>query len=410
MIHDLIERDRTHPKRILVIGDAMKDVWVEGQLEQSQEGCQKFIPTEERLRLPGGAANAARQLDNWNSTATLVSGGHWSEKWRFCVNRKPVFRRDCDVMCGPGDFDKIQDMMAKCDAILLCDYDKGFLSEELVDEIITASCVPVVADAKRKAEIFDFAILKVNEHYGHAIPKGTEYVRTHGHSNPTNAFGGPIPCQMSPVAVKNTVGAGDCFAIHLTLALAHGFTLEQAATFAHSAGRVYVTRHYCIPPSPIEIARDMHPITGKIISYDQVEQIGKCSDGPIVFTNGVFRLPHAGHASLLNWARQQGGLLVAAVNDDESARKVKDGQFVLPVNERAVMLASMQSVDWVVVLCNTDPTELIRQIKPDVLVKGPDYQNKRVAGCEFVPRTLIAPESPFPNHATDLVEAIVAGE
>lgn len=105
----------------------------------------------------------------------------------------------------------------------------------------------------------------------------------------------------------------------------------------------------------------------------------------IVFTNGVFDLLHPGHASLLHRARALGDLLVVAVNGDASVRRLKGpGRPILPVRARALMLASLEAVDHVVVFHQDTPLQIIRRLRPDVLVKGGDWKAGRIVGREVV--------------------------
>jgi len=105
----------------------------------------------------------------------------------------------------------------------------------------------------------------------------------------------------------------------------------------------------------------------------------------VVFTNGVFDLLHAGHVTLLDRARRLGDLLVVGVNSDASVRRLKGKErpFV-GQRERALMLASLESVDHVVIFGADTPLLIIRLIQPDVLVKGGDWKNESIVGREEV--------------------------
>lgn len=96
---------------------------------------------------------------------------------------------------------------------------------------------------------------------------------------------------------------------------------------------------------------------------------------PLVFTNGVFDLLHRGHVSYLDEAAQLGGSLIVAINTDESARRLGKGP-ERPLNsqmDRAAMLAALACVDAVTFFDQDTPYELIAQLRPEVLVKGGDY-------------------------------------
>ena len=108
--------------------------------------------------------------------------------------------------------------------------------------------------------------------------------------------------------------------------------------------------------------------------------------GPVVFTNGVFDLLHVGHVALLEAARAQGAALIVAVNSDASARRLGKGpdRPIVPAAERARLLAALGCVDCVIVFDEDTPMNLIRRLRPDVLVKGADYTRAQIAGGDEV--------------------------
>ena len=108
--------------------------------------------------------------------------------------------------------------------------------------------------------------------------------------------------------------------------------------------------------------------------------------GPVVFTNGVFDLLHAGHVELLEAARTEGEALVVGVNSDASVRRLGKGSDrpVVAEADRARLLAALAAVDCVVVFDEDTPLELIRRLHPDVLVKGADYARDNIVGADEV--------------------------
>ena len=105
----------------------------------------------------------------------------------------------------------------------------------------------------------------------------------------------------------------------------------------------------------------------------------------IVFTNGCFDIIHVGHIRYLKSAKELGDILVIGLNSDESVRKIKgDNRPIVSQGERAEVLSSIRSVDYVVIFNEDRPDKLIQQVKPDVLVKGADYKMREIAGAEFV--------------------------
>ena len=107
---------------------------------------------------------------------------------------------------------------------------------------------------------------------------------------------------------------------------------------------------------------------------------------PVVFTNGVFDLLHAGHVHLLEAARAAGGVLIVGVNSDASVRRLGKGadRPVVAADDRARLLAALAAVDCVVVFDEDTPLELIRRLHPDVLVKGAGYARDNIVGADEV--------------------------
>ena len=105
----------------------------------------------------------------------------------------------------------------------------------------------------------------------------------------------------------------------------------------------------------------------------------------IVFTNGCFDILHAGHADYLNKAKSLGDILVVGINSDASVKRIKgEKRPILPQQMRAYLLDNLKPVDYVVIFEEDTPLELIKAIKPDVLVKGADWDLERIVGADFV--------------------------
>ena len=105
----------------------------------------------------------------------------------------------------------------------------------------------------------------------------------------------------------------------------------------------------------------------------------------IVFTNGCFDLLHVGHIRYLQQARRMGDLLVVGINSDESVRRLKGpSRPMQPEQDRAEILAALECVDYVVSFDQDTPIAVIERLRPDVLVKGADWQVDRIVGREVV--------------------------
>jgi D-beta-D-heptose 7-phosphate kinase/D-beta-D-heptose 1-phosphate adenosyltransferase len=124
----------------------------------------------------------------------------------------------------------------------------------------------------------------------------------------------------------------------------------------------------------------------KVRSRAAAAQWRAAQAGPVVFTNGVFDLLHVGHVGLLEAARAQGAALVVGVNSDASVRRLGKGadRPLVPEAERARLLAALACVDGVVLFDEDTPLALIQALRPDVLVKGADYEPSQIVGAAEV--------------------------
>lgn len=105
----------------------------------------------------------------------------------------------------------------------------------------------------------------------------------------------------------------------------------------------------------------------------------------VVFTNGCFDLLHYGHAMYLAQARKKGDCLVVGLNSDASVRRLKGTwRPIVPARDRAMLLAALEAVDYVVIFGDDTPLKLIKALRPDVLVKGADWKKSQIVGARFV--------------------------
>ena len=105
----------------------------------------------------------------------------------------------------------------------------------------------------------------------------------------------------------------------------------------------------------------------------------------VVFTNGCFDVLHRGHVTYLAQARDLGDCLVVGLNSDASVKRLKgDNRPINNENDRAYVLAALSSIDYIILFEEDTPKNLIEQVKPDILVKGGDYQIDNIVGADFV--------------------------
>ncbi len=139
------------------------------------------------------------------------------------------------------------------------------------------------------------------------------------------------------------------------------------------------------------------------MTWDGAREWRSVQPGRVVFTNGVFDLLHPGHVDILLGARREGDGLVVGVNGDDSVRRLKGpSRPVRSSAERCYVLAALQMVDAVVQFEQDTPLELILTLRPDVLVKGGDYDEASIVGASEVRawggRVVVVPLTP--GHST----------
>ena len=123
----------------------------------------------------------------------------------------------------------------------------------------------------------------------------------------------------------------------------------------------------------------------KIMTWDGARRWRLAQAGRVVFTNGVFDLLHPGHIDVLLGARRQGDTLVVGLNSDASVKRLKGpSRPVRSEEERGYVLAALAMVDAIVTFEQDTPLELIRHLRPDVLVKGGDYTEATIVGARDV--------------------------
>lgn len=191
--------------------------------------------------------------------------------------------------------------------------------------------------------------------------------------------------------VFDVTGAGDTAIAYLAACLSNGVCIEHAVEIANAAAGLQVTKAGASVVTLDELDAPLRgysppPVVSKLLSYGETDRIRSENNGKkIVFTNGCFDILHIGHIRYLEQASKLGDVLVIGVNSDASVQRLKgEGRPVNPQEERAELLASLTFVDYVIIFSEDTPYELIRQIRPEVLVKGSDYRPEEVIGADLV--------------------------
>jgi len=195
-----------------------------------------------------------------------------------------------------------------------------------------------------------------------------------------------------PRSVYDVTGAGDIVLATLAITLAANCDYKTAVQLSNITGGIEVEKFGVATVTIDEIINEIvsqnRSKGGKLRSIDSLVSeltYHRRQKEIIVFTNGCFDVVHRGHIEFLKFCRSQGDIVVLGLNSDSSVKTIKGPD--RPINnqhDRAAVLAALETVDYITVFDEPDPLNLIKKVKPDVLVKGQDWAHKGVVGQEFV--------------------------
>ncbi len=206
-----------------------------------------------------------------------------------------------------------------------------------------------------------------------------------------------------PRSVYDVTGAGDMVLATLAITLAADCDYKTAVQLSNVTGGIEVEKFGAATVTVEEIVNEIvsqnRAKGGKVRSADSLVQEltwHRRQKEAIVFTNGCFDVVHRGHIEFLRFCRSQGDIVVIGLNSDSSVKVIKGpGRPINSQYDRAAVLAALETVDYITVFDEPDPLNLIRKLKPDVLVKGRDWEHKGVIGADFVEsyggRVVLAP-------------------
>jgi D-beta-D-heptose 7-phosphate kinase/D-beta-D-heptose 1-phosphate adenosyltransferase len=363
------------------------------QIDSAFISCEGF-PTITKLRIVGGRQQMLR-LDS--------------------ENLNPRAEPDHDRLLA-----RVLEELPACHAVILSDYAKGVLAPRVCQAVIAEARrlgIPVLVDPKtadfsrykgatticpnlhelatasredirnldamltageRMVSDFDLEFLTAT-----LSEKGIAVVR------PGNRFLAPAVARQ----VFDVSGAGDTVISVLALSLASGLPIESAVQLANVAAGIVVAKVGTVPVEKHELLAALAPeialhAEDKVLTKDElVRRVAtwRASGESVVFTNGCFDLLHVGHITVLEQSRRLGDRLIVAINSDASVSALKGPtRPVVSEDARARVLAALAAVDAVAVFGEPTPMELILATKPDVIVKGGDYNEDTVVGAKEV--------------------------
>ncbi len=349
-------------------------------------------------------------------------GRKTSKKSRVVASHQQVVRFDSE---SKEDITQssMKALLAQCeasipavDAILLSDYGKGVLTTEFTPQVIALAKKyqkPILVDPKgddyhkykeatlitpnkKEASLATKIIIKDDESLKKAgtllkESLGLEYAIITLSEDGMAIFGEDC-IKMPTVAreVYDVTGAGDTVLASLGYALSCGLSIQEAASFANKAAAVVVGKLGSATVTLDEVDAYSHSLQNasaesKIKTKAEIVHLLEAKKNQkIIFTNGCFDILHVGHVKYLEMAKSFGDMLIVGLNSDDSIKRLKgESRPINSLEDRAYVLASLESVNFVVPFEEDTPFELISSIKPDILVKGADYEGKVVVGSEI---------------------------
>lgn len=214
--------------------------------------------------------------------------------------------------------------------------------------------------------------------------------------------------------VFDVTGAGDTVLASIGFALSCNIKFENIIKFANLAAGVVVGKIGSASATLDEIIEYEsslnHSFSDQNIKTQKdiltISQKYREEGKKIIFTNGCFDLIHSGHIKYLENAKEFGDILIVGLNSDQSVKLLKgNNRPINSENDRAYILAALKAVDYVVIFDDETPYELIKIIKPHILVKGGDYVNKKVVGQDIVEELKIVDFVPN-QSTTETIEKI----
>lgn len=206
-----------------------------------------------------------------------------------------------------------------------------------------------------------------------------------------------------PRNVYDVTGAGDMVLATLAMTLAAGCDYKTAVKLCNIASGIEVEKFgvatVTIDEIVNEIVSENRAKGGKVRQTDSlVDELAwhRRQKETIVFTNGCFDVVHRGHIEFLKFCKSHGDIVVVGLNSDRSTKAIKGpGRPINNQHDRAAVLAALETVDYITIFDEADPLNLIKKVKPDILVKGRDWAQKGVVGSDFVKsyggRVVLAP-------------------
>jgi len=432
---------------IIVIGDIMLDINYDSKVTRNApEADIPIYNIKDTRYILGGAGNVANNLKNLGENVDLIGligndiygtiiknklDSMQIEHKLFIDNRNTIqknrifLNNEIKVRFDTEDTYDISDAIEndviyyithkqKTDAIIISDYDKGFVTQRLSQTIIkyaNENNIPTFVDPKIKnyLKYKDCFLFKPN------ISEAETLTNQKDLDIITSSLKTSINCKNllitmgkdgmilnsaenkiehnSIINLVDVTGAGDIvLSVIVYIYLKCGDLLKACKVANYVAGKsIGVIGNYNISHNDINEYVDNNKRDNKIINDYEIEKIEKISKhSNIVFTNGCFDILHSAHIKNLQFAKSNGDILVVGLNSDESIKRLKGSD--RPINnidERSTMLSLFDFIDYIIIFSDDTPLNLLKLLKPKVLIKGSDYKKNDIVGTEFVDKIIL---------------------
>ena len=376
--------------KVLVIGDIIIDKYIYGTSTRlSPEAPVPVVSQERTVETVGGAGLVYENLKSLGVDVTLYEYDQpKSIKTRVMCDGHYVTRIDNDYHANGEEI--LDDILNKdfqwYEYVILSDYAKGVLSNsyDIIKHINKFGC-KVIVDPKDHYTLYEGAwLVKPNEkeftELDFDLWQGNIIVTHAGNNVHAIIDKESYDIPVETVEVSDVTGAGDCFLAAFVYGLTRGYDYTKSLELAVKGSR-----------------KSVQQVGTYILQQRDLEE-------RIIFTNGVFDILHKGHFELLNEARNLGDRLIVAINSDASVKRLK-GE-TRPVNNQMKRIAQLEMLPWVdevVVFEDDTPYELIKKIKPHIIVKGGDYTIETVVGHDLAEVYLVQTVEGY--STTKIIEA-----
>ena len=440
-------------EKILCIGDLILDHYVHGDIDRiSPEAPIPILKANDKnYNILGGCGNVARNICSANNKCHLISivgkdddGLRLKEiirriknltsnlivdpvrcttkKTRYVCENQQILRVDKEMENPISSaielkiIKLLKNKINDCNVIVLSDYNKGVLTNNLIKRIIKIAKdykKILIVDPKKK----DFSVYAGATFITPNLKELKAATNTLGISTKSNENGLVLKLSKKIInkfdfkavittrssngisvvtdvgsffhlpseakEVFDVSGAGDTVLAYLSSSISKGESLESSIKISNVAAGLAVAKFGTSVVSTDEINNIKQIKNNKVVTHQDISKILRDYDGEkiIGFTNGCFDLLHTGHISYLKSAKQKCDLLILGLNSDESIKKLKGkNRPIVEQKDRVEILSSFPFVDKIVVFEEATPIKLIKKIKPNIIFKGKDYKKKDVVG------------------------------